>query len=153
MTTDTTDWSAFAQRLARRGERRLVLVEGPRPEALAWLRRQLPTPLWGAGLWTGPANDRPHPALMPVAPARARDWLGRELDLLVWDGWHGNPPDALAALAGHPACRWPVVLADAAAGPVADLRRPRLRADRAWTGPTGTRSPPAWLRCSGPPTR
>ncbi|MBE02340.1 MAG: tRNA cytosine(34) acetyltransferase TmcA [Euryarchaeota archaeon] len=100
MTTDTTDWSAFAQRLARRGERRLVLVEGPRPEALAWLRRQLPTPLWGAGLWTGPANDRPHPALMPVAPARARDWLGRELDLLVWDGWHGNPPDALAALAG-----------------------------------------------------
>lgn len=100
MTTDTTQLQRFARQLARRGERRLVLVEGERAEALAWVRQQLAGRLPGTGLWTGPEGERPHPELTPVAANGIRAWLGRELDLVIWDGWSGNPPDALAAVAG-----------------------------------------------------
>lgn len=100
MTTDSTELQQFVRQLARRGERRLVLLEGSREDALAWLRRELSGSLPGAGLWTGPEAERPHPELIAVAAHKVRGWLGRELDLVVWDGWSGNPPDALAAVSG-----------------------------------------------------
>lgn len=95
-----TDWPALQRELARAGERRLVLVEGDREQALEQLRRILAQLTPAAGLWSGPEVDRPHSALTVIAPTQGRRWLGTETRLLVWDGWHGNPPDSLAALTG-----------------------------------------------------
>ena len=97
---DLEAWRAFQRSLARRGERRLVLLEGERRSALAWLQRLLPALAPGPGLYVGPEADRPHPTLTTLAAKQARQWLGREASVLVWDGWHGNPPDAFAALSG-----------------------------------------------------
>lgn len=48
----------------------------------------------------GLTRDRPDSALTPIASKQIRQWLGRETSVVVWDGWHGNPPDAFAALSG-----------------------------------------------------
>lgn len=93
-------WQAFRRQLQALGQRRLVLLEGDRSAGLAWLREHLPALMAGTALWSGPESEAPHPDLVPVLPRAGRQWLGRELDLLVWDGWSGNPPDSLAALAG-----------------------------------------------------
>lgn len=93
-------WQNLQGRLRERGERRLVLVEGDRDRALAWLRALLPALALEPGLWLGPATDCPHPGLTPLAPGKARQWLGRETSLVVWDGWQGNPPDGFAAVSG-----------------------------------------------------
>ena len=102
--TDIADWQTLQGRLRARGERRPVLLEGPRTDALIWLRQRLPMLLadrgTAQGVWTGPPADSPHERLNPVSPPKARQWLGRELDAVVWDGWNGNPPDSLAVLAG-----------------------------------------------------
>lgn len=102
--TDIADWQTLQGRLRARGERRLVLLEGSRTDALIWLRQRLPMLLadrgTAQGVWTGPPADSPHERLNPVSPPKARQWLGRELDAVVWDGWNGNPPDSLAVLAG-----------------------------------------------------
>ncbi len=98
--TSAQRWQSFQRQLRALGQRRLVLLEGDRPAGLDWLRERLPGLMAGAGVWTGPATDTPHPELTPIKPESGRQWLGRELDLLVWDGWAGNPPDSLAALAG-----------------------------------------------------
>jgi tRNA(Met) cytidine acetyltransferase len=86
--------------LRHAGERRLVLIEGDRNAALNWLAAELPFLSSDQGLWVSTKADSPLPALHVATPAQARTWLGRELDLLVWDGFSGNPPDGLAALAG-----------------------------------------------------
>lgn len=86
--------------LRHAGERRLVLLEGSRDVALRWLEAELPALSTGHGLWVSTVSDNPLPALQTIVPAKARAWLGRELNLLVWDGFSGNPPDGLAALAG-----------------------------------------------------
>jgi tRNA(Met) cytidine acetyltransferase len=86
--------------LRHAGERRLVLIEGDRHAALHWLAAELPFLSTDQGLWVSTKADSPLPALHESTPAQARTWLGRELDLLVWDGFSGNPPDGLAALAG-----------------------------------------------------
>ncbi|AKO53928.1 tRNA(Met) cytidine acetyltransferase [Marinobacter psychrophilus] len=86
--------------LRHAGERRLVLIEGDRNAALNWLAAELPFLSADRGLWVSTKADSPLPALHVATPAQARIWLGRELDLLVWDGFSGNPPDGLAALAG-----------------------------------------------------
>jgi tRNA(Met) cytidine acetyltransferase len=86
--------------LLHAGERRLVLMEGDRAAALRWLAAELPCLSAVQGLWVSTRADSPLPALHPVPPAQTRTWLGRELDLLIWDGFSGNPPDGLAALAG-----------------------------------------------------
>lgn len=86
--------------LRHAGERRLVLIEGGRNAALNWLAAELPFLSADQGLWVSTKADSPLPALHVATPAQARIWLGRELDLLVWDGFSGNPPDGLAALAG-----------------------------------------------------
>ena len=93
-------WQAFRQRLRELGQRRLLVLEGERGASLAWLREQLCGVVAGTGVWTGPEAESPHPDLIPIQPSAGRQWLGRELDLLVWDGWSGNPPDSLAALTG-----------------------------------------------------
>ena len=86
--------------LRHAGERRLVLIEGDRSAALRWLTTELAFLTIDQGLWVSTKADSPLPALRLATPAQARTWLGRELDLLVWDGFSGNPPDGLAALAG-----------------------------------------------------
>jgi tRNA(Met) cytidine acetyltransferase len=86
--------------LRHAGERRLVLIEGDRNAALNWLAAELPFLSADQGLWVSTKADSPLPALHVATPAQARTWLGRELDLLVWDGFSGNPPDGLAALSG-----------------------------------------------------
>lgn len=98
--TSVTDWRALQARLRQLGERRLVLLEGGRTSAMAWLRRHLPELDADSGLWTGPADQCPDNRLTAIQPSSHRSWLGRELSVIVWDGWKGNPPDALAALSG-----------------------------------------------------
>ncbi|SFM59376.1 tRNA(Met) cytidine acetyltransferase TmcA [Marinobacter pelagius] len=93
-------WVRLVEHLGARGERRLVLVEGDRDSGLAWLRQLLPKLSPSPGIWTGPGDENPLAELTEVPPAKARDWLGRELSVVVWDGWQGNPPDGLAAIAG-----------------------------------------------------
>ncbi|WP_417529947.1 tRNA(Met) cytidine acetyltransferase TmcA [Marinobacter lipolyticus] len=97
---DVACWQAFQSQLAARGERRLVLVEGEQASAISWLQQLLPTMAMRSGVWTGTPDASPDERLVPVPPQQARQWLGRELDVVVWDGWRGNPPDCLAALAG-----------------------------------------------------
>ncbi|WP_417567134.1 tRNA(Met) cytidine acetyltransferase TmcA [Marinobacter sp.] len=97
---DTKPWRDLQQTLAANGERRLVLLEGTRDTAIQWLASLLPGLDFRAGVWTGPAADTPDHRLTPLAPSAARKWLGRELPVIVWDGWQGNPPDTFAALSG-----------------------------------------------------
>ncbi|MDC0663001.1 tRNA(Met) cytidine acetyltransferase TmcA [Marinobacter sp. SS21] len=100
LTADTHAWQQLQQRLGLSGQRRLVLLEGEREQGLAWLAATLPALNVDTALWVGPAADNPASHLIPLAATAARQWLGREIELLVWDGWSGNPPDSLAALSG-----------------------------------------------------
>ena len=97
---DVDAWRSLQSGLAARGERRLVLLEGQRDVALQWLQALLPDIGLEGGLWVGEVGDAPDTRLTSIEPARARQWLGRETPLIVWDGWRGNPPDAFAALSG-----------------------------------------------------
>lgn len=97
---DSAHWCRLQRQLTAAGQRRLVVVAGERSLALAWLQALLPALALTNGLWTGPQADCPLPGLQPVRPGDGRQWLGREIDLLVWDGWQGNPPDSLAAFSG-----------------------------------------------------
>ncbi|WP_242634380.1 tRNA(Met) cytidine acetyltransferase TmcA [Marinobacter salicampi] len=94
------DWAGFQQQLRARGERRLVLVEGDRDMGLDWLGRVLGCLEFEVGLWNGDASEQPNPGLVAIKPTAGVRWLGRETQVLVWDGWRGNPPDSLAALSG-----------------------------------------------------
>lgn len=98
--TVETHWRRWQARLAAIGERRLVVIEGDRARGLAMVRRILAQLAPEQGLWSGPGEDRPHPALTVVPPHGGRRRLGTETPLLVWDGWQGNPPDSLAAFSG-----------------------------------------------------
>lgn len=93
-------WQALSQRLAARGERRLVLVEGTREQALALVSRVLSELSPAGGLWVGESAALPYPALTTISASQARQHLGTENPVLVWDGWQGNPPDSLAGLSG-----------------------------------------------------
>jgi tRNA(Met) cytidine acetyltransferase len=101
---DTERWRSLQAALTRKGERRLVLLEseceGGREQALHWLRAVLPALSLESGAWVGPAEQCPDSRLTTITPGIIRRWLGRELAVVVWDGWSGNPPDALAALSG-----------------------------------------------------
>ena len=97
---DTAAWCALQASLAANGERRLVLLEGNRENNLQWLSGLLPELELHTGVWTGPADQSPDPRLTGIIPTDARKWLGREVSVIVWDGWQGNPPDAFAALSG-----------------------------------------------------
>lgn len=100
MHVDTDAWRQFQRQLAARGERRLVLLGGDRQTSLDWLRQCLAGLDTGTGVWFGPAADKPASSLTTVSQSESRQWLGRDSSLLVWDGWQGNSPDALAILTG-----------------------------------------------------
>lgn len=93
-------WGQFQRQLRQLGQRRLVLLEGERQNSIAWLRTVLPALAGDTRLWIGAELPDPALDLIPVPANRARQWLGRETDVLVWDGWAGNPPDGLAAFSG-----------------------------------------------------
>jgi tRNA(Met) cytidine acetyltransferase len=93
-------WQALSQRLAARGERRLVLVKGAREQALALVSRILSELAPAGGLWVGESAALPYPTLTTIPASQARQHLGTENPVLVWDGWQENPPDSLAALSG-----------------------------------------------------
>jgi tRNA(Met) cytidine acetyltransferase len=97
---DIEGWQAFQNRLIQRGERRLVLLEGERNNALRWLQALLSALAVEAGVWVGSDKECPDDRMTAITPAKVRRWLGSELDIVVWDGWSGNPPDAFAALSG-----------------------------------------------------
>ena len=99
-TPDAAAWRLLQTGLTFAGERRMVLVEGARDLAMQWLQTLLPVIELEGGLWVGAADDTPDDRLISIEPVKARQWLGRETPLIVWDGWRGNPPDALAALSG-----------------------------------------------------
>ncbi len=86
--------------LRRAGERRLLLVEahatGAAEYALALCQSTDPARC----LWVGSSPAPTDRSLPAVRPTKAHEWLGRELDLVIWDGRAGNPPDDLAALMG-----------------------------------------------------
>lgn len=97
---DSTVWRTLQASLAANGERRLVLLEGNRENNLQWLSGLLSGLELRTGIWTGPADQCPDPRLTRIEASEARKWLGREVALIIWDGWQGNPPDAFAALSG-----------------------------------------------------
>lgn len=92
---DAAAWRSLQARLAVRGERRLVLLEGARDLVMQWLQALMPSLELAGGLWVGVAEAAPDGRLTSIEPTKARQWLGRETSLIVWDGWRGNPPDAL----------------------------------------------------------
>ncbi|GGC64797.1 tRNA(Met) cytidine acetyltransferase TmcA [Marinobacter halophilus] len=105
MTTDPTSapehaWSDLQAALAAQGHRRLVLVEGDQQHALAWIRQQLPQLNTSHSLWIGRPEHAEAVGMPHLQASQYRQWLGRETSLLIWDGWQGNPPDAIAALSG-----------------------------------------------------
>jgi len=94
------DWQNFVEKLARLGQRRLILVEGEPQWCRDWVMTQLEGLHATRGLWVGQPEDAARGGLPGMAAKQYKRWLGQELDVLVWDGWQGNPPDGLAALAG-----------------------------------------------------
>ncbi|WP_228160634.1 tRNA(Met) cytidine acetyltransferase TmcA [Marinobacter bohaiensis] len=86
--------------LRHAGERRLLLIESDPDTARAYARHlcgHLPA---SRRLWVGDPAAAADDVLPVTGALKASRWLGRELDLVIWDGWHGNPPDSLAALMG-----------------------------------------------------
>jgi len=78
-------------------QRRLVVLAGEPQwggEIIATLVQQsgLQQTLW--------VTEQLAPALNCITRKQARQWLGRELDLLVYDAYAGFDPDALAAVSG-----------------------------------------------------
>ena len=51
-----------------------------------------------AGLWVGDAD--PAPGMYQCSGAQARQWLGRNLSLIVWDSHSGTHPAGLGAVSG-----------------------------------------------------
>ncbi|WP_417502183.1 tRNA(Met) cytidine acetyltransferase TmcA [Marinobacter sp.] len=98
---DTAAWRSLQSDLVAAGQRRLVLLEGARELSRQWLQALLPVlELMKDGIWVGEASDAPDSRLVSIKAAQAREWLGQETSVIVWDGWQGNPPDAFAALSG-----------------------------------------------------
>ncbi|MCK0163508.1 GNAT family N-acetyltransferase [Marinobacter sp. S6332] len=97
---DTAAWRALQLDLAAAGQRRLVFMEGARELSRQWLQALLPALELEGGLWVGEADEAPDSRLASIKAVQARQWLGQETSVIVWDGWRGNPPDAFAALSG-----------------------------------------------------
>lgn len=97
---DIAAWQQLQKSLRDAGHRRLVLLEGDRDASLVWLRHCLSGLSVTPGVWVGLDGAPSIDGITPIAARQARRWLGQELNGVVWDGWQGNPPDGLAALAG-----------------------------------------------------
>ncbi|WP_372964255.1 tRNA(Met) cytidine acetyltransferase TmcA [Marinobacter sp.] len=94
------NWQALADSLRAAGERRLVLVEGEPEWCRSWVSGCLEMLDTSQALWVGRAEDAELAGVTGITSKQFKRWLGRETGVLVWDGWQGNPPDGLAALAG-----------------------------------------------------
>ena len=86
-----TQQQAVARESRQRG---LVVLSGERQWACELLQQAdlLNDPLW--------VTDKPPENATYIEPAQARQWLGREVDGLIYDAWAGFDPDALAAVSG-----------------------------------------------------
>ncbi len=93
-------WTDLQRLLRLSGHRRLVLVEGNRDWAIRWLTDCLGHLTISNGLYVGAPEDAADIDFPVASRTQARRWLGQELDCVVWDGWRGNSPDGIAALAG-----------------------------------------------------
>lgn len=83
--------------LWRHRHRAVLAVSGP----AGWARRQaceLVSTFDGRRLWVG--ESCPVPDMASCKGAQAHQWLGRELDLVVWDSHCGTHPAGLAAISG-----------------------------------------------------
>ena len=98
--TTASDWCGFQQALADSGQRRMVLVEGERQVAVARVAGLLQALSSAEGIWVGREQDAARAGLGHLRVKDYRRVLGRELPVLVWDGWEGTSPDAFAALSG-----------------------------------------------------
>lgn len=93
-TTNAAAWlDALRQRLQQSQERRLVRVQGTASFTREWARAAILGLEDRALLWVGAGADA-------VSPDQARQYLGREFSVLVWDARAGMHPDGLGALAG-----------------------------------------------------
>ncbi|TGN38819.1 tRNA(Met) cytidine acetyltransferase TmcA [Marinobacter confluentis] len=97
---DIDAWQQFQDRLRSAGHRRLVVLEGDREASRGWLRAVLPGLSVAPGVWVGTDDASAIDGITAIHAKNARRWLGQDLSCVVWDGWQGNPPDGLAALAG-----------------------------------------------------
>jgi len=94
------NWQNLQAWLHASGQRRLVLVQGAPETAHEWMHQQLARMNTSHSLWVGRPEQAEAIGLPHLQASQYRQWLGRETRLLVWDGWQGNPPDAIAALSG-----------------------------------------------------
>ena len=98
MEEELADWFAtYRERLLKRRHRGVVVLSGPADwgrdtaaRLVAWMD--------GQGLWVG--EHCPVAALFQCRGAGARQWLGRNLDLLVWDSHAGTHPSGFGAVSG-----------------------------------------------------
>ncbi|TBW55510.1 tRNA(Met) cytidine acetyltransferase [Marinobacter halodurans] len=91
---------AWRAALRRSGERRLLLVEADSDLSARYALSLCRSADAVRSLWVGRLSEKGGSGLVSVRPTQAHQWLGRELDLVIWDGRSGNPPDDLAALMG-----------------------------------------------------
>ena len=84
----------FSEQLTQRRQRGLVVVSGERD----WCLNQLPTAVAdGLTLWLG---NQARGGAVQVSQKQSGQWLGRECDTLVVDGFDGIDLNALGALSG-----------------------------------------------------
>lgn len=74
-------------------QRRLLVLSGERE----WACELLASTVFKDPLWV---SDKAPPNATTIERIQARQWLGRELDGLIYDAWAGFDPDALAAVSG-----------------------------------------------------
>ena len=93
--------SALAE-AARCHQRRLVVLSGSRDWCRGVLAQLLARWQFADAVRVGSvtAEDAASVALPVIAPEKSGALLGHTLDLVVYDGWSGLNPDALAAVAG-----------------------------------------------------
>ncbi|MFO7787224.1 MAG: GNAT family N-acetyltransferase [Halospina sp.] len=91
-------WLEAALPVLRAWRHRGVLVlAGPADWGRA-LAAEVATHLEGDGLWVG--ETAPLPDMAACSGAQARQWLGRDLSLIVWDSHEGTHPAGLGAVSG-----------------------------------------------------
>ncbi|TDT43926.1 tRNA(Met)-cytidine N(4)-acetyltransferase [Halospina denitrificans] len=93
-----SDWVTRARSsLARSRHRAVLVIAGPRD----WGREQAAAvagAIGGEGLWVG--DETQALGLFQCSGSEARQWLGRDLELIVWDSHSGTHPSGLGAVSG-----------------------------------------------------
>ncbi|MGM0450502.1 MAG: tRNA(Met) cytidine acetyltransferase TmcA [Pseudomonadota bacterium] len=83
--------------LRAKRHRGVLVLAGPADWGRA-LAAEVATHLEGEGLWVG--DTAPLPDMATCTGAQARQWLGRDLSLIVWDSHAGTHPAGLGAVSG-----------------------------------------------------